>query len=107
MALEEEQLLPLYDERATPEAAGETRLFLDDHEKMRNWLQLFSETVAQLAAETSPEDLLLKLLDRESFFLKLCSHHDNREERFLYPALDKGTTETEREKLLESADEAI
>jgi len=100
MRFEEDVLLPIYTSRAVIERSGETKLFLDEHKKMRDWVQLFSETIAELAQDPAPENKLLKLLDRESFFLKLCSHHDNREARFLYPSLDAATTNEERAQLL-------
>lgn len=103
MLFEENVLLPMYSTRAVIERSGETKLFLDEHVKMRNWIQLFSEMITELATQANPETRLLKLLDRESFFLKLCSHHDNREAKFLYPCLDAVTTEEERAQLLSSA----
>ena len=98
---EESLLLPLYEERATIEKGGEARLFIDEHEKMRNFVALFIETVDGLRNEAHPERTLLKLLDREFFYLRLCSHHDIRETKYLYPALDEVTTPLERQKLLE------
>jgi hemerythrin-like domain-containing protein len=98
---EEELLLPLYHERSVIKKGGELKLFLDEHEKMRGYVNLFLETVTSLALEARPEPLLLKLLDREFFFLKLCSHHDIREERFLYPALDEATTDEERSEIFQ------
>jgi len=99
MSFEENVLLPIYA-RAEPQRSGEAQLFLDEHEKMKNFVQMFFEALTELARENSPEPLLLKLLDREFFYLKLCSHHDNREAKFLYPGLDAVTTDTEKTELL-------
>ena len=103
MRHEEELLLPVYSERATIERGGDTKLFLDEHEKMRNFVAMLTEALAELANADPPEPKLLQLLDREFFYLKLCSHHDGREARFLYPALDTVTSDEERAELLEGS----
>src|SRR5262245_1362579 len=59
MVFEEEHPIPLYEERASIERGGETKLFLDEHAKMRNFVQLFVEATDQLAGEGSPEDPVL------------------------------------------------
>ena len=92
-------MLPLYAEQAPTEKGGDVKLFLSEHEKMRQYVKLFTETTERLATESQPEKLLLQLLDRESFYKRLCSHHDLREGNVLYPALDGITTEAERSEL--------
>lgn len=100
MTDEEEILLPLYADRAEVEKGGAVKLFLDEHEKMRQHVTLFKRTVEQLSIERHPEKTLLMLLDRESFYKRLCSHHDLRESGILYPALDKLTDASERSEIL-------
>jgi hypothetical protein len=97
---EEDILLPLYAERAEAARGGAPQIFLDDHEKMRGFVELFFEQTAKLAAEPHPESGLLLLLDREAFYKRLCAHHDNRESGMLYPALDEVTSEAEKTDLL-------
>ena len=58
MKYEEAVLLPLYEQRATIERGGETKLFLDEHEKMTNFIKLFLEPIDELANASSPEPLL-------------------------------------------------
>ena len=99
MSDEEVFLLPLYAERAPIEKGGDVKLFLSEHEKMRQHVRLFAESTELLKTDNRPERVLIELLDRESFYKRLCSHHDIREERILYPALDKVTTESERAAL--------
>ena len=99
MSDEERVLLPLYAERADIEKGGAVELFLSEHEKMRRFVGLFAETTDRLATEAVPEPLVLTLLDREAFYRRLCSHHDIRESKVLYPALDKVTSEKERSDL--------
>jgi hypothetical protein len=63
---------------------------------MRNFVDLFKETTEQMLAEEHPEPLVLKLLDRQSFYKRLVSHHDVRETEILYPSLDRITDDSER-----------
>ena len=97
---EEDLLFPLYDKRCPVTRGGATKLFLDDHEKMRGFVHLFKEETGKLAANPQPESVLLMLLDREAFYKRLCSHHDKREREILYPALDEFTSEAEKIEML-------
>lgn len=106
MVDEEEYLIPIYAERGEIPRAGAPKLFLDDHEKMRAHLSLFIETTESLQGEKEPEALVIKLLDREAFFKRLCGHHDIREREILYPVLDAVTDATERADLIEQSMEA-
>jgi hypothetical protein len=40
------------------------------------------------------------VLDSQTTFKRLCGHHDMRERKVLYPALDRLTTEEERNNLM-------
>lgn len=97
---EEELLFPIYEERA-PKVRGETiDVFLGDHEKMKLYLELYEKEVPTLEREPEPERKILQLLDSQTTFKRLCGHHDVRENKVLYPALDSLTTEEERERLM-------
>jgi hemerythrin-like domain-containing protein len=97
---EEELLFPLYEERA-PKVRGETiDVFLGEHEKMKLYLELYNKEVPSLAGEAEPERKLLQVLDSQTTFKRLCGHHDTRERKVLYPALDRLVTEEEKETLL-------
>lgn len=85
---EERLLMPIYRERVKPDKGGNPALFLDEHEKMRAYVALFADTIAELRLQASPEKTLLNLLDRESFYKRLSSHHDIREREIFYPELD-------------------
>jgi hemerythrin-like domain-containing protein len=100
---EEEMLLPIYAERAEIPRAGGVKLFLDEHEKMLAYIELFKEQTEKLATEAEPEDGLILLLDRESFYKRLGSHHDHREHDILYPILDQITTDEEKADILARA----
>ncbi|MEQ1607298.1 MAG: hemerythrin domain-containing protein [Pyrinomonadaceae bacterium] len=97
---EEDHLLPMYAERAIVEKAGAPQIFWDDHSKMRAYVEQFKEQTIKLAGEAHPEESLLLLLDRESFYKRLCSHHDKREREHLYPALNSICSESERNEIL-------
>ncbi|MFT3745123.1 MAG: hemerythrin domain-containing protein [Pyrinomonadaceae bacterium] len=97
---EERELLPLYGERAKPDKAGTAQLFWDDHTKMRAYVEQFKEQTAKLASEEHPEAGLLLLLDRESFYKRLNSHHDKREREHLYPALNLICSGMERDEII-------
>lgn len=97
---EEEFLFPLYAERA-PKVRGETiDVFLGEHEKMKLYLDLYDAEVPTLEHEAEPERKLLQVLDSQTTFKRLCGHHDTRERKVLYPALDNLTTAEERENLV-------
>jgi hemerythrin-like domain-containing protein len=101
MADEESLLMPIYEQRAVSETGGSSQLFLKEHVKMRGWVTFFREQIGRLAEDPKPEADLILLLDRESFYKRLCSHHDRREALHLYPEMDRITTETEKVWLLE------
>lgn len=98
---EEEALLPIYEARAAAPRGGAPRLFYEEHRKLCSFLAHFREQIPRVAAATDPARALLKLLDRESTFKHLVEHHDEREEKFLYPALEEVTTAEERARLLD------
>lgn len=101
MGDEEEVLLPVYADCGKFPDAGAPKLFFDDHEKMRSFIDLFAETTAKLSSEPEIERTLLQLLDREAFYLRLCSHHDRRETDYLYPILDSVLSEPDKVELLD------
>jgi hemerythrin superfamily protein len=99
---EEESLFPLYEERA-PKVRGETiDVFSGEHEKMKLYLELYYTEVPTLETEAEPERKLLQILDSQTTFKRLCGHHDTRERKVLYPALDSLTTEEERAHVMET-----
>jgi hemerythrin-like domain-containing protein len=101
---EESVLLPVYAERAAASGAGLPRHFLDDHSKMRSYVEFFIERTAVLNSETDLDRALLRLLDREAFFLRLCSHHDKRETDHLYSILAKTLSADEEVELMSRID---
>ena len=96
---EEELMIPLYRERADAPVGGAAEIFLGEHDKLRQYLVLFKEELAKLAATDDLERGVLFLLDSQHLFKRLLVHHDTRERKMLYPLLDQVTTEQERESL--------
>jgi len=101
---EELILLPVYSERAKFSGAGAPKLFFDDHEKMRSYVELFKKKTVDLRGALDLDKALLQLLDREAFYLRLCSHHDKRETDFLYPILEEILSDDEKYDLMSRVD---
>ncbi len=101
---EEMILLPVYTERAEFSGAGSPKYFFDDHSKMRSFVEIFKKKIAGLETEPNIDKALLQLLDREAFYLRLCSHHDKRETDFLYPILEQILSEDEQRALMSQID---
>lgn len=97
---EEDVLFPIYAERGEIPSGGKLQFFLDEHYKMREFVKLLKEEIVKLKDEAQPEAQLLFILDRESFYKRLCGHHDKRETDIMYPELDRITTDAEKTELL-------
>jgi hemerythrin-like domain-containing protein len=93
-------LLPIYEKRGEIQKGGAVQMFYDEHEKLANHILLFKEEIDNLKNVEEIERRLLWLLERESFFKKLADHHDIRETNFLYPELDRITSDEEKHELL-------
>jgi hemerythrin-like domain-containing protein len=97
---EEELLLPVYD-RAGKIPGGPPVLFIGEHKRMTELLADFKQALTSLTR--SPEDPkrgLLWLLDRQATFKNLMEHHHLRESNLFYPALDRVTSDAERQEIL-------
>lgn len=97
---EEDVLMPIYKERASIIKGGGFQLFLDEHYKMSGFVKLLKEEIAKLVDEPEPEAKLIWILDRESFYKRLCGHHNKRETDFFFPELDRVTSGAEKAELL-------
>jgi iron-sulfur cluster repair protein YtfE (RIC family) len=97
---EEEVLFPVYEERAEIVKGGKIQFFLDEHYKMSKYVELLKDEIAILPNEPNTEAKLIWIFDRESFYKRLCDHHDKRETDILYPELDRVTTAAEKSELL-------
>ena len=98
---EEELLLPLYRERATPERGGRADFFLLEHDKMRRHLAHFRGQMPRLYELPEPSRALIKLLDQETTYKHLVEHHDGAERAALFPTLDRLLSADEQRRLIE------
>lgn len=100
MQEEEEFLIPLYRDRCGPIRGGAPVIFTGEHEKIREFLNLFYRLGTCWVTSDGPGQETLDLLEQEYRFKELMEHHDMREQRILLPELDKVTTEEEKRGLL-------
>jgi hemerythrin-like domain-containing protein len=98
---EEELLIPIYAARAEAPVGGSTEIFLNEHRKIREYVALFKAEFANLSTTDDRERAVIFLLDSETTFKRLLVHHDTRERKFLYPLLDRITTEQEKLSLFQ------
>ena len=81
---EEGLVLPRYREAGGDETDAPVRLFLGEHQKMREFVADCEQRVQQLV-ERPDDRRLLELFDREATYKNLVMHHDLRERNALYP----------------------
>lgn len=98
---EEEHILPAYAAHGGEDSNSPPAQFLAEHRKLRQLLARLQEQVAGLA-EPPDDRALLDLLDLESSFRSLMTHHDLREARVLYPSLALWLGDVEQVAILRS-----
>jgi iron-sulfur cluster repair protein YtfE (RIC family) len=98
---EEELMIPLDRQRAAAPTGGTAEIFLGEHEKLRQFLNLFKQEITKIKESDDVERGVLFLIDSQHLFKRLLVHHDAREQKILYPLLDDVTTESERERLFQ------
>ena len=81
---EESLVLPRYRQAGGDETDAPVRLFLGEHQKMREFVADCEQRVQRLV-ERPDDRLLLELFDREATYKNLVMHHDLRERNALYP----------------------
>lgn len=99
---EEELMIPIYLERAEAPVGATADIFLGEHDKIRQYLELFKAEMLKLGTVKDLERAVLFLIDSQHIFKRLLVHHDTRERKFLYPILDEVTSESERLELFAS-----
>jgi hemerythrin-like domain-containing protein len=93
---EEELLLPIYEARAEIPVGASAEIFRNEHNKIRQYLELFKAEFTKLSTAGDRERAIIFLLDSETTYKRLLVHHDTRERKFLYPLLDQVTGEHEK-----------
>ena len=88
MRIEEEELFPVYAHAQIPPGGG-LHLFEMEHAKIRDLLaEIETRLEAVMRDESSLSRKIVSLLELESTLKRVIEHHDLRERRFLYPAID-------------------
>ena len=101
IAYEDEVLLPLFAAKRAETEGATLPIFHAEHRKLRETAANLSKSTAALSDSSDILGSILKLLDDESLFKGLFSHHALREENLFFPRLDACTTEFERKRALE------
>ena len=96
---EEAAILPLYDARAPQPPGGQTRMFRDEHARLRTLVAGLVSALSGLGSAPSPAEVIA-FLDEETLYRHYMDHHDRRERAFLYPGLDSVMAPEERRALL-------
>ena len=101
IAYEDEVLLPLFAAKRAETEGATLPIFHAEHRKLRETAANLSKSTAALSDSSDILGSILKLLDDESLFKGLFSHHALREKNLFFPRLDACTTEFERKRALE------
>jgi hemerythrin-like domain-containing protein len=99
IAVEDEVLLPLYAAKGGEVEGGTLSIFHAEHRKLQEMTGSLARETALLESSSDLLGSILKLLDQETLFKGLFSHHALREENLLFPKLEACTTEGERRRV--------
>ncbi len=99
MKQEDEFLLPLFRQRAADIPGGDTEDFSTDHKKIREWFNRITLRSSRLSAIDINWKEVISLFDDEAQFKKFMQQHSTRENRILYPEMDRLVDEKEKERL--------
>ncbi len=99
MKEEDEILLPLYQQRAAQIHGGETEVFSSEHQKITEWFNRLVLRASRLSRSDSNWKEIIALFDDEAQFKKYLEQHSVRENRILYPEVDRLVEEKEKAQL--------
>ena len=98
---EEDILLPVYEERVKVSRIGDPQTLRDEHQLIEAALRKIEARTTELHREGGTwEESVLCLLEEQYRFKQLLKHHNEREDRSLYPLLDAACSPDERRNLL-------
>ena len=98
---EEEVLLPVYEERVRATRVGDPETLRGEHRQIDGALREIEARTTELNREGGTwEGSVLRLLEEQYRFKQLLKHHNDREDRSLYPLLDAACSLDERRNLL-------
>jgi iron-sulfur cluster repair protein YtfE (RIC family) len=90
---EEDLLFPIWEEKTGMSESGPTPVMRNEHRQIGQQLEAIHQKVADQNPDSDQEELAL---------LDLLGSHNRKEERALYPAIDKVTSPEERETIFRS-----
>lgn len=95
---EEDEMLPIYEERAGKIHGGDADLFRNEHRKIEGYLGEIGDALHSL----DPGDPRgrIEVIEAEYRLKELLVHHDMREKNILYPKLDEVATAGERDRIV-------
>jgi hemerythrin-like domain-containing protein len=99
MKEEEDILLPLYRQRASPIQGGDPEFFIQEHQKILEFLNRLKFRLSRLTPSLDCKDMIA-LLDDEAHFKKYVEHHTLREDRVLYPEVERIISEKEKTAIM-------
>ncbi len=98
---EEDVLLPVYKERVKVTRVGDPETIRDEHRQIDAALRKIEACTTELDREGGTwEGKVLHLLEEQYRFKQLLKHHNDREDRSLYPLLDAACSPDEKRDLL-------
>ena len=98
---EEDVLLPVYEERVKVTRVGDPETLRDEHRQIDRALRKIEARTTELDREGGTwAGSVLRLLEEQYRFKQLLQHHNDREDRSLYPLLDAACSLDERRNLL-------
>lgn len=89
---EEEILFPIFENKTNMHGYGPTAVMRSEHRLIEQYLEAIHAKLAQRNADTEPEEQAL---------LKTLFEHNMKEERILYPEIDKMMVDEERMEVFE------
>ena len=90
---EEDLLFPIWEEKTGMSESGPTPVMRNEHRQIGQQLEAIHQKVADQNPDSDQEELAL---------LDLLGSHNRKEERALYPAIDKVTSPEERDTIFRS-----
>jgi iron-sulfur cluster repair protein YtfE (RIC family) len=87
---EEEILFPVFEEKSGVRQMGPTAVMRAEHTQIRGFLEVIHQRLLEGSPDTDKEEALL---------LSHLGMHNMKEEKILYPAIDRLVTDAERDRI--------
>ena len=92
--------MPIYRDRAGQLRGGGYEVFAGEHLRLVEWLNRLKLRLKRIYPAGEDDRGLLALLDDEAHYKKFLEHHTLREDRILYPEVERVLTDSEKKGLL-------